>query len=161
MRTVYIETSVVSYYCSRPSRDLVVAAHQQVTREWWDTRLGTAYIPVISIEVLEEIGEGDFEAAARRKHAVAGIKVLPTADEVRQVADRLAQALRLEAKAFPDALHIAFAVVFKCDYLVTWNCRHIAGAEAQGIIESVCRQHGWHVPRCCTPEQLMEAYDER
>ena len=160
MKRVYVETSVVSYYCARPSRDLVVAAHQQITRDWWESCLDSVYEPVISDEVLDEISQGDAEAVAKRQAAVAKMRLLPATEDVRKAARLFATALKLPVGAFSDALHIAYAVVFACDYLATWNCKHIAGAEAQELIESVCVENALPMPRFCTPEQLMEVCDE-
>ena len=160
MRIVYLETSVISYYCSRPSRDLIVAAHQQITCDWWENRLGADLLPVLSDEVIEEISQGDADVAARRMAAVADMKLLAATEDVRVTAQWFADALRLPAAVFADAIHIAFSVVYRCDYLATWNCRHIAGASAQDIIENVCLDRHLHRPRICTPEQLMEGYDE-
>ncbi len=78
--------------------------------------------------------------------------------EVNQAAGALARKLvtdgPIPTKAAVDALHIAVATVHGVDYLLTWNCKHIANAEMQGKIEAVCRINGYEPPVICTPEGL-------
>ena len=134
-----------------PSRDIVQAAHQQVTREWWERR--NRFDIFVSEAVLEEAARGDTEAATRRLAAVEGISVLEVGAEVSGLADQL-----LLNSAIPaiDAVHIAVAVVNGMHYLLTWNCAHIANAALRGKIEDTCRDVGLLPPIICTPEELME-----
>ena len=108
---VYFETTIPSYLVARPSRDLLIAAHQQLTRDWWESR-GPAFDLYVSEPVLEEAAAG-------------------------------------------DALHIAVATSYACEYLLTWNCRHIANAEIQRSARLVVRRQGFELPTICTPEELM------
>lgn len=62
----------------------------------------------------------------------------------------------LPRKAAVDALHISIATVHKVEYLLTWDCRHIANAAMRIKIEAVCRSRGCTAPIMCTPEELME-----
>ena len=78
--TVYLETTVISYLAATPSRDIVVAAHQQITRDWWDRR--DRFELLISQAVLDEASRGDADAAARRMALLATIPVLTVSDEV-------------------------------------------------------------------------------
>lgn len=84
--TVYIETSAISYLTARPSRDLVIAAHQQITRDWWETAL-PKYKAVISPIVLEEIAKGDSQAAQKRLDRVSDFTILEFTLEVRTLAE--------------------------------------------------------------------------
>ena len=153
METVYIETTVVSYLVSHPSRDLVVAAHQQLTREWWHRRR-RLFACFISDVVLDEAGDGDTEQAALRLKALDDIpKLAATAEGERLAAAFLAGVL--PAKAAGDAAHLAIATVGKVKYLLTWNCNHLANAQLLDRLEPIAATAGFKLPRVCTPEELM------
>lgn len=154
MATVYIETSVISYLTARPSPALVAAAHQQVTREWWDHHRHR-FDQFISQLVLEEAARGDPDAAARRLTAIEGLAVLEATQSAAKLVDLLISDGALPSIARDDATHVAIAAVHHIDYLLTWNCRHIDNAEAKPMIRSVCAVHGFVCPEICTPEELM------
>jgi predicted nucleic acid-binding protein len=151
---VFLETSVISYLTASPSRDIVHAAHQQLTREWWDKR--SRFDLYVSQAVLGEAGRGNASAATRRLAAVQGLPVLAITGEVSDLAERFLDESALPAKAAVDAIHIAVAVVNGMDYLLTWNCSHIANAQIRAKIEQICRRAGLQPPVICTPEELME-----
>jgi len=151
---VYVETTIISYLTAMPSSDIVLAAHQQITREWWERR--HRFDLFVSQAVIREAARGDAEAAARRSTAVEGGPVLGVGAEAAQLAERFLQMGVMPAKAEVDAVHIAVAVVNGMDYLLTWNCRHIANAAIRGKIEYTCRDAGLQPPIICTPEELME-----
>jgi predicted nucleic acid-binding protein len=153
--TVYIETSVISYWTARPSRDLLVAAHQQVTHEWWEHALPQCD-PFISPVVLEEIAHGDPDAAQRRQQSIAGFPVLEVVPEVHALAAAYFAAIPLPDKAQADAYHLALAAWHGLDYLVSWNCTHIVSGRVRMIIEEVNAEFGIRTPIICTPEELME-----
>lgn len=146
---------MVSYLVALPSRDIVQAAHQQITREWWEQR--DRFDLFVSRPVLMEAARGDVNAAARRVAALQGIPVLSVSAEASDFADRLLRASVIPAKAEIDAVHVAVAVANGMDYLLTWNCTHIANARIRGKIEQTCRETGMHAPIICTPEELTEA----
>ena len=122
---VYVETTVVSYLQARPSRDLIVAGHQQITRDWWDTCRGD-YELCDSQLVHEEAGDGDPQAAQERLEVLASMTMLEIKEEAVSLAEELVQAGALPTKAGNDALHIAVAAIHRVPYLLTWNCRHMA-----------------------------------
>ena len=153
----YVETTVISYLAASPSRDIVVAAHQQLTREWWDTR--DRFELYVSQAVVDEVSRGDAEVAARRVALLVQIPVLVLGDEVNEFARQLLRSRAVPAKANLDAVHIAVAAVNRVNYLVTWNCTHIANAAIRGKIEETCRGAGLPAPIICTPEELMEPSD--
>jgi predicted nucleic acid-binding protein len=153
--TVYIETSVISYLTAQVSRDLVVAAHQELTVEWWEQALPKLQ-PYVSPVVLEEIAKGDPDAAKKRMKAVSHCEVLEVVPEVRDLAERYFTAIDLPEKARADAYHLALAVWHGMDYLVTWNCTHIAGAKVKLVVQGVNAARGIESPIICTPEELME-----
>ena len=151
---VYVETTVVSYLTGSPSRDLVVAAHQQITTEWWKSR--RRFDLYVSQIVIQEAGGGNQEAAASRLKILEGISILELTPEARDLARKLLTQGPIPQKAAVDALHIATAVANGMDFLVTWNCTHIANAAMRLKIEVVCRSSGHEPPVICTPEELME-----
>lgn len=153
---VYIETTVVSYLASRPNRDVVIAGHQQITHEWWDTRR-ESYELCISQLVRKEAEAGDAQAAQERLEVLEPMTVLETSDESLDLAKELINAGELPAKAADDALHIAVAAMNGIPYLLTWNCRHLANATMRPMIETVCAGKGVQAPIICTPEELLEA----
>jgi hypothetical protein len=151
-RRVYVETTIPSYLTAWPSRDLVRAAHQQITREWWARR--DRFDLYASRLVVQECQAGDPQAAAERLAALAGISLLEQTDEIGELAGALVRDVPLPAKAAADALHIATAAVHGMHYLLTWNCTHIANVALRPQIEAVCRAAGYEPPLICTPEEL-------
>jgi hypothetical protein len=151
--TVYVETTVPSYLTAWPSRDVVRAGEQQVTRDWWARR--SEYELRVSSLVLLECQAGDPDAAALRLAALDGVPVLAQAPEAEELAATLLREVPLPARAAADALHIAVAAVNGMSYLVTWNCTHIANASLRPQIENVCRRSGYEPPVICTPRELL------
>ena len=154
---VYIETTVVSYLTSRPSRDVVVAAHQQITHEWWDTQRDS-YEPCVSQLVFQEAAAGDAQAAIDRIDILQSLTFLNTTTDALELAKELIRVGALPAKAGDDALHISIAASQHVPYLLTWNCRHMANATMRPLIESVCVGRGFKAPIICTPEELLEKH---
>ncbi|MBI4703767.1 MAG: type II toxin-antitoxin system VapC family toxin [Deltaproteobacteria bacterium] len=136
---IYIETSIVSYLTAWPSHDLVRAAHQQVTRDWWATR--GSFDLFTSQFVLDEVTAGDEGAAASRLAALQEAVLLEVTEDAILLAENLVAGGALPPRARVDALHVAMAAVHGMDYLLTWNCKHIANASLRGRIE-------------CTPLEL-------
>ena len=151
---VYLETTIVSYLVATPSADLIQAAHQLATWNWWACR--NRFEIFASRAVITEAGRGNREAAARRMEALQGIPNLQFGRDVATLAKRLMQSGTLPPKARLDAAHVAVAAVNGMDYLLTWNLRHLANAALRGKIEGVCRDAGTVPPIICTPEELME-----
>ena len=156
---VYIETTVISYLTARPARDVVIAGHQQSTRDWWATA-SERFELVISELVREEAGSGDPDAVRVRLTLLASLALLDATAEAQELAERLVSASAVPEAAMRDAAHIAIAAANGIEYLVTWNFRHIANAVTRPQIESVCRQAGFESPVICTPEELMENIDD-
>jgi predicted nucleic acid-binding protein len=150
---LYVETSVISYLAARPSRDVVVLGHQEVTREWWATA-SKEFELYASRLVVAEAQLGDPQAAAARLALLEPITLLAETAESRTLARRLLSAGGLPAKAASDALHIAVAAVHGMDYLVSWNCKHIANARLIRFVTETCEAAGFRVPVICTPDEL-------
>ena len=157
--SLYIETTVPSYYVSRESRDVVVLAHQQITRVWWETRLGD-FRPYVSSVVLEEAREGDPEQAGKRLEAVGGFEILEASEAVESLTARYMAEFSLPGSAIRDAAHLAFACVYAMDFLVTWNCAHIANGQVIKRLTRLNAVAGVPTPTICTPEELLGTEEE-
>jgi len=151
---VYIETSIPSYLTAWRSRDLVVAGNQETTREWWDRR--NDFELYISGFVLDEASDGDMRAATERLKALKDIPEIEITEQTAVIAEKLLAEASLPAKARIDALHIATAAIGGMDYLLTWNCSHIANPAFRFRIEAVIRSFGYEPPIICTPQELLE-----
>jgi hypothetical protein len=153
--SVYVETTIVSYLTARPSRDLVQRAHQQLTRKWWRTRR-VQFDLYVSLPVIQEAAGGDSLRAQKRLAALKAIPILDATPEAMRLATALVGAGAIPEQAAVDATHIAIATAHGVDYLLTWNCTHIANAAMRSSIERICRNAGYEPPILCTPEELME-----
>ncbi len=152
---VYLETTVLSYLTAWPSRDIVIAAHQQVTRDWWKTCPGRFEVTASEL-VVQEASEGDEEAARARLAILRQLPLLELSEAALDLAHQLVARAALPTKATDDALHLAIAATNGVQYLVTWNCRHLANATMREQIEAACRAAGYRPPMICTPEELLE-----
>ena len=152
--SVYVETTIISYLTARPSSNVIVLAHQEITRRWWRRR--EIFELVASPLVIEEAQRGDHIARARRQRLLRNLSLLAVTDEARRVSRMLLQQKTLPERAEADALHMAVAVVHGVEYLLTWNCRHIANARRRPQIEDIIRDEGYEPPIFCTPEELLE-----
>lgn len=141
---VYIETTIPSYLTAWPSRDLIRAAQQQLTREWWARR--DEYDLYTSQLVAEECQAGDALAAVDRLAALAGLPLLDQTPAVLSLAKSFVRGVPLPRRAQTDALHVATAAAHGMQYLLTWNCKHIANA--------TWRAAGFEPPLICTPQEL-------
>ncbi len=152
---IYLETTIASYLTAWRSPELVMAANQEATRHWWEEHR-TNYELFVSEIVVREASAGDPDAAARRLAVLSDLPELAIIEEAADLADALIRNVPLPNKAQLDALHIALSTVHRMDYLLTWNCRHIANATLRHGIELTCRDHGFVSPVICTPLELME-----
>ena len=150
---LYLETTIISYLAARPSKDLITAAHQQVTRDWWQNRRRDFDL-FSSQLVIQESSAGDAAVAQRRLQLLSDISLVQVNLECVSLARALVERGPIPEKAAVDALHIAIATVHGMDYLLTWNCKHIANAEMQTAVNRICRSAGYEPPVICTPEEL-------
>jgi predicted nucleic acid-binding protein len=151
---VYIETSFVSYLTSQPNRDIIIAAHQQITHEWWELRRNHFELYISQI-VIQEAEKGNKEAAAKRLKIINTMPLLEFKEEALELTKAYIQQKCLPKKAFNDASHIAIATIYGIKYFLTWNCKHIANAEIQKKIAEVSIANGYEIPIICTPYELM------
>jgi len=154
MESVYLETTFVSYLVARPSRDLLVAAHQQATQDWWAERRGD-FECYISQVVLDEASAGNPEEVKKRLAVLGSLPVLEMTEEAEALARAIVASGAVPPHALRDAAHVAVAAVHATDYLLTWNCRHLANAQIMRRIALACSRLGRRMPLICTPEELM------
>ena len=151
---VYIETSVVSYYAARPSRDVVVAGHQQATHDFW-VRLSLDFEPFVSAVVLGESGKGDAEQAANRLQAIRTFRVFQITPQAQELSRRIVEGGGIPAEYPEDALHIALAAIGGVDFLVTWNFAHINNPFTRMMIRQIVENEGYVCPEIVSPDELL------
>ena len=151
---LYLETTIPSYLVARPSRDLILSGHQETTRLWWEKKRGD-YDLYVSELVLEETAAGDPAMAAARHAALTGLPQLAQTPAVDALAARILEQGIIPPGAAPDAEHLALAAVHAMNFLLTWNCKHIANALHRRRVEAVCAEAGLVCPIICTPHHLI------
>ena len=156
--TVYLETTIFGYLAMRGSGILRVAANQQTTRDWWDDHR-QRFDLFVSRFVIDECSAGDPAAVRERMVYLEGIPLLQMSDDIDLLAESLMAGVPLPPKAGIDALHISVAAVHGIQYLLTWNCKHIANPSMRPRIEYLCRELGHEPPVICTPQELLEIDD--
>ena len=152
--TVYIETSILGYLTARSTKDLILAANIEITRDWWDSRRN-AFTLYTSEAALDEVAQGDASIAAQRLEILRDFPLLALNQAVQALAVQFLARSSLPLKAKVDAIHIAAATIHGRDYLLTWNCKHIANAQIQGKLAAISLDFGYVLPILCTPNQLM------
>lgn len=157
--SVYIETTIFGFLTARPSRIIVQAARQELTRRWWEEERDK-YRTFASAHVIEEARAGDPDAAAKRLDALATVDMLVPTPKLEALASRIQQSLQLPQKARFDALHVAYAVCYELDYLLTWNCTHLANSEVLRRLTDFLREQQLWQPIICTPEEMIPEREE-
>jgi len=152
-KKVYVEASVISNLTARPSNNVRDMAHQVSTCSWWEECRQDFELFSSAVDEREAF-RGDADAAARRMAALGETKTIPVTRDAVKLAEALLVATAVPRTSFDDAMHIAVAAVNGMDFLVTWNCRHIANAFTMPRIYKVCEEAGFRCPLICTPEQL-------
>ena len=151
---VYVESTIVSYLTARPSKDLVTAANQETTRLWWH-QFREDFELYVSQVVLLEVGAGDPVAARERLSVLEEIPTLVMTRECVELSRRLLREGGLPRRAWRDTLHLAIAAFHQVDFVLTWNCRHIANAVFVPRFASIMSSRGYVSPVICTPPQLL------
>jgi len=129
-------------------------ASLEITQEWWNTRR-EQFALYISQVVLEEVARGDAEIASKRMDILRDFPLLEVNQSVQSLATLFLEKTNLPVKASDDALHIAVATFYGLDYLLTWNCKHIANAQIQKKLTQISIEAGYELPTICTPYELM------
>ena len=153
-KRVYIESTIPSYLAAWPSRDLLQAARQQITHDWWNNQRHN-YDLCISQTVIDEAEAGDADAAKRRTPFLQQLPLLDLTEAVNDVAKAIMVSALLPQRATRDAVHIAVSSVHSIDILLTWNCRHIANAAIMKELGAIVAANGYAMPILCTPEELL------
>lgn len=158
MQSVYVETTIPSYLASRPSNQPGIAVDQQATREWWEQER-LRYRLFTSAFTIDECSRGDASAAERRLSYLEEIPELSIPEDLNLLEEDIIRLFQLSPKAFTDASHLALAIVHRMDYVLTWNCTHLANAVLQKELVEYCGYHNLHVPIVCTPETLIPCHE--
>ena len=157
---IYIESTIPSYVVARPARDLIQAARQQLTRDWWDLQREQHELFTSQV-VLDEVAFGERAMAQLRLDLLDGVPLLQVTDEVKALARKVLESGLLPVTADRDAAHIALASAYEMDILLSWNCRHIANAAIQAKLRKLAEAAGFTLPVICTPEELMDNEHEQ
>lgn len=152
--SVYLETTIISYLASRPSRNVIALAQQEITTEWWEKQR-TQYDCYISEFVWDEASQGDSSAAEKRLSYLQGIPFLPVNETVAELAAEIVTVCAIPQRAVTDAFHIAIAAIHRIDFLLTWNCTHIANAVMQKRLQRLSEKWLVSIPILCTPYELI------
>ena len=158
IKRIYIETSVISFLTARPSKDVVLAGHQESTHIFWKSK--DAYELFISDMVIQECEKGDSDCAQSRIQAIEGLPVLNVDKQVERLASALIRKNAIPINSLEDAVHIAVASVSAIDFIVTWNFKHINNPFMKQKIRTVINDQGYTMPEICSPEELLEANNE-
>lgn len=153
-KKVYVETSVISNLTARPSHNPIDVAAQIATAQWWCDAPSRFELFVSSL-VLEEVSRGDAVAAAKRIDVVQELQSLNIDERCTVLAEKLLEATAVPCTSLDDATHIATAAINGMDYLVTWNCSHIANAQTRPLIRKVLAEAGNFEMEICTPLEMM------
>jgi len=156
MKSVYVETTVVSYFTAGPSRDLLIAARQEATWELWP-RLLSEFNTHISALVFREAGSGNPQQAQKRIEAIRRFPMLDIDDEARTLADKIIAGKGVPEEYPEDALHIALAAVNGIHVLITWNFAHLNNPFTRMMIRQIVENSGYQCPEICSPDELLEA----
>ena len=157
--TVYVETSIPSFYHeARTQPEMVV--RREWTRQWWEAARGR-YELVTSPAVVNELERGDYPTRSQCLDLMSSLPLLALEPAVVEIAEAYIARHVMPTDPAGDALHLALASFHRCDFLVTWNCQHLANANKFGHIRRVNTLLGLYVPTLVTPlELLTENEDE-
>jgi predicted nucleic acid-binding protein len=151
---IYLESSVVSYLANRPSRDMLVAARQSLTHEWWES-LDKSQVYVSEL-VAVEVARGDSQAAARRLQFIEGLQRIDSHPAAFELSKRLMNAGVVPKEEAEDALHIAIATLHGFKFLATWNFSHFVGPEPKLRVMTTLQNWGYTPSLLITPEEYLE-----
>lgn len=154
-KTVYIETSILGYLTARLTDNLILAANIKITQDWWNDFSGL-FVLYTSEIVEDEVSKGDLAIAAQRLNLLESLIFLDLTEEAIELAQAFLQQSNLPSKASNDALHMALATVYGLDYLLTWNCKHMANAQIQRKLSQISSELGYKLTFVCTPYEFME-----
>ena len=131
-----------------------MAARQLLTHQWWNSERDN-YQLVTSQYVLDEASAGDANLASQRLESLESIPLLSLDPAIDAIASEFMSRAILPPNASVDALHIASVAHHRIEYLLTWNCKHIANAKILPRIHDVLNDLGIPIPIICTPEEML------
>lgn len=154
-KRIYVETTVVSYLTSRPSRNRMIAGHQEATRKLWPA-LADTYDTYVSALVYQEARRGDLEQSTKRLAAIESFPMLDIDDEARSLAEKIIVGKGIPSEYPEDALHIAVAAVNGIEVVITWNFAHLNNPFTRMMVRQIVEDEGYRCPEICSPEELLE-----
>ncbi len=129
-------------------------ARRDWTRQWWDNHR-QSYLVVTSEAVLDELKRGNYPNKDRALALVNDVPLLEIDDPITEIVEGYVSHRLMPQNPLGDALHLALASYYKCDFLLTWNCKHLANANKFDHIKRVNTLLGLYVPKLVTPLELL------
>lgn len=158
--SIYVETSIFSYATARPSREILQLGKQMLSKDLFE-KATKRYVLYISDLVIDELSQGDTNAARSRLDLASQFTSLHITDDVSSIVEALMKEKRFPAKAIEDAFHVAIAAANSIDYLLSWNCKHIVNPATMRLVQQSIERMGFKSPILCTPYEIMgETTDE-
>jgi predicted nucleic acid-binding protein len=154
-KSVYLDTTIPSYYYEER---LETTAFAEITRKWWDTQRFDFDI-FVSDYTIAELNQGEYPNKEKILDLVSETLKFEASDEIDEIAGIYIDQFIMPRGHPGDAYHLACASVMKIDYLLTWNCNHLANVNKERHILIMNTKLGLHVPRICTPLQLFNEED--
>ncbi len=152
-KRVYIETTIPSFYFeTRPEPEM--QARRNWTRDWWDNHRHL-YEVVTSDAVIDELSQGDYPTKSDAVALASGLPLVPFEEAVSEIVECYLDHHVMPRDPLGDALHLALASHHKCDFLLTWNCVHLANANKFAHITRINALLGLFVPSLVTPLELI------
>ncbi|AFZ51870.1 type II toxin-antitoxin system VapC family toxin [Dactylococcopsis salina] len=152
--SVYIETSILGHLTARPTDNLILAANMKVTQDWWNEHRHSFTLYASEI-VADEATKGDATIAAKRLELLQPLMFLQLTEEAFELSQAFLKQSNLPEKALIDSLHMALATIYGLNYLLTWNCKHMANAQLQRKLSEISWKLGYVLPVICTPYELI------
>jgi hypothetical protein len=152
-KSIYVESTIPSYATARKSTNVVAAGRQYLTQFFWENQRHD-YKLWVSQPVVDEISRGNAEAANRRRKFIMDIELLPKPQGLDDLAALYQKLLNIPERARTDCSHLAYCVLGRVDFLLTWNCGHL-GQDSQDEIRKSNEKTGLWTPRLVTPEYFV------
>jgi len=150
---VYIETTLPSFY-HEVRTEPEMLARRGWTREWWDNHRSDFEL-VTSEAAIDELENGDFPQKGQALALMKDIPLLDIDEAIADIVDAYMKHHVMPADPAGDALHLALASHYRCDFLLTWNCQHLANANKFAHIRRINGILGLFVPSLVTPLELL------
>lgn len=153
---VYLDTTIPSYYFDQRES---LATYVAVTRKWWLEMSGN-YDLFISDAVLQELSVGSYPQKEKIMEFVSTTPILPLSNDLEQVVEFYLANYIMPKSLIGDAVHLAYASYYDVQYLLTWNCNHLANANKRKHIRIINGRLGLSTPDIITPLELFKEEEE-